>query len=86
VNTPSIPNFGLEVITAAGYEHMKWTHWSDRLSNDHRWAVRVIDTTGRAVEQSAAEIRQWISDARSDLASGRLGPAGKWATRSATHE
>ncbi|MGI5149555.1 hypothetical protein ACQEVC_24990 [Plantactinospora sp. CA-294935] len=80
------PRHRPEVITAAGYERMRWARWSDWTSTDHRWAVRVIDTTDRAVEQSATEIRQWIADARSELAAGQLALAGRWVTGSVTHE
>ncbi len=75
-----------EVITADGYEQMRWDRWSDWPSRDHRWVVRVIDTTGRAVEQSAAEIKQWTDDVRADFASGRLALAGPWASGSVSHE
>ncbi|WP_200212407.1 hypothetical protein [Micromonospora coerulea] len=77
------PRYRPEVITAAGYERMRWARWSDWPSTDSRWAVRVIDTTGRSVRQSAADIRQWVTEARSDFALGRLGlAAGSWATPS----
>jgi hypothetical protein len=56
--------------------------WSGWLSTDHRWAIRVIDTTERTVQQSAADLRQWIADARRDLASGQLALAGTWASGS----
>jgi hypothetical protein len=75
-----------EVITDAGYEQMRWARWSDWTSADHRWAVRVIDTTDRAVEQSASEIRQWIADARAELAAGQLPLAGSWVADPVTPE
>lgn len=60
---------------------MRWSRWRDWTSGDPRWAVQVIDTTGRSVDESAAEIRQWIAGARSAFAAGRLSlDAGKWAT------
>ncbi|MEJ3746887.1 hypothetical protein WEI85_26825 [Actinomycetes bacterium KLBMP 9797] len=74
------PGYRPEVITAAGYERMQWVRWSDWPSADPRWAVQVIDTTGRSVERSVADVRQWITGARSSLAIGQLGlAAGKWA-------
>lgn len=75
------PRYRPEAITAAGWERMRWSRWNDWASADPRWTVRVIDTTGRTVEQSAANIAQWISEARSDLASGRLELARGWDTR-----
>jgi hypothetical protein len=71
-----------EVITANGYERMEWARWSGWPSSDHRWAVRVIDTTKRTAEQSATDIRRWVADARRDLAAGRLALAGTWASGS----
>lgn len=74
------PRHRPEAITAAGYEEMRWARWSDWTSTDHRWAVRVIDTTDRSVEQSVTEIRQWIADARAELAAGQLALGGRWVT------
>jgi hypothetical protein len=67
------PGYRPEVITAAGYERMRWDRWRDWTIGDPRWDVRVIDTTGRSVEQSAADIRRWVNGARSDFAADRLG-------------
>ena len=69
-----------EVITSGGWEQMSWTRWSDWTSGDQRWAVTVLDTTERTPEQSSADVRQWIADARSDFAAGQLGLTGDWAT------
>jgi hypothetical protein len=77
------PRHQPEVITTGGYQRMRWDRWHDWSSGDPRWTVRVIDTTGRAVEESAADIMRWIADARSDLASGRLGLTGEWAINAA---
>ncbi|WP_433788487.1 hypothetical protein [Actinoplanes sp. CA-252034] len=49
-----------EAITAGGWERMRWDRWTDLPG----WAVTVIDTTGRPVEESAAELRRWIDDQR----------------------
>jgi hypothetical protein len=74
------PRYRPEVITAAAHPGMRWDRWRDWPSGDRRWAVRVIETTRRTVAQSAAEIAQWIADARSDLAGGRLGLTDEWAS------
>ncbi|MBF9130217.1 hypothetical protein I0C86_14815 [Plantactinospora sp. S1510] len=76
------PHHHPEVVTANGYEGMKWARWSGWPSTDHRWVVRVIDTTGRTAEQSAADIGRWVAEARCDLAAGRLALAGTWASGS----
>ncbi|GIE77021.1 hypothetical protein Aph02nite_29710 [Actinoplanes philippinensis] len=49
-----------EAITAGGWEPMRWDRWADLPG----WAVTVIDTTGRSVEESAADLRRWIDDQR----------------------
>jgi hypothetical protein len=77
------PHHRPEVITAAGWESMQWFRWNTWPTTDRRWAVRIIDTTERSVEQTAADIRQWIVDARVSFASGQLSlVAGKWTTAS----
>ena len=74
------PRYRPEAITTAGYAQMQWVRWSNWSSTDPRWAVHVIDTTRRSVEQSATDIRQWVSDARASLAAGQLAlREGKWA-------
>jgi hypothetical protein len=69
-----------EAITTAGYEEMRWDRWCDWSGTDRRWAVTVMDTTGRTIEQSAAELGEWIARARSSLAAGRLALSGEWAS------
>jgi hypothetical protein len=45
-----------EAITTGGWDRMRW----DRREPREPWAVSVIDTTGRTVEESAADLRHWI--------------------------
>jgi hypothetical protein len=73
------PRYQPEAIKA-GWAPMRWDRWSGWARADPRWVVSVIDTTERAVEQSAADIRQWIMEARSQFARGQLGLAGDWTT------
>lgn len=75
------PRYLPEAITTAGWERMQWSRWSSWSSTDPRWAVHVVDTTRRTVDQSAADIRQWITGVRASFAVGQLalGP-GKWPT------
>ncbi|NMO57773.1 hypothetical protein HH310_42255 [Actinoplanes sp. TBRC 11911] len=73
------PRHQPEALTSGGWTPMRWDRWQDWTSDDPRWNVCVIDTTGRNVEQSAVDITRWIADARADLASGRLGLTGAWA-------
>ncbi|MGA5298646.1 hypothetical protein ACPCHT_01885 [Nucisporomicrobium flavum] len=64
-----------------GWRRMRWDRWSDWTHTDPRWSVRVIDTTGRDVRESAADVREWVVDARSRFARGELPLAAGWATR-----
>jgi hypothetical protein len=74
------PRYRPEVITTAGYGRMQWSRWSNWPSADPRWAVQVVDTTRQTVDQSAADVEQWISGVRATFAVGQLPlGAGKWA-------
>jgi hypothetical protein len=53
------PRYRPEVITTRGWEPRRWDRWSDWTGDDPRWAVTVIDTTGRPVAESAGDIRRW---------------------------
>ncbi|XVV08240.1 hypothetical protein ACQP2X_25675 [Actinoplanes sp. CA-131856] len=73
------PRHAPEVITQGGHEAMRWERWRGWARGDRRWAVRVVDTTGRTVEQTAADLTRWIAGARADRAAGRLALTGAWA-------
>lgn len=79
------PRHRPQVITG-GWARMRWNRWTGWTGADHRWTVRVIDTTERTVDQTAADIGQWVADARSRFASGQLGLSGNWASASAPSE
>ncbi|MEV4705148.1 hypothetical protein [Actinoplanes sp. NPDC049316] len=59
-----------------GWQEMRWERWSDWTGADPRWAVEIVDTTGRGVQRSAADVRRWVRTARSQFARGHLGLAG----------
>jgi hypothetical protein len=54
---------------------MQWRRWSAWTSSDPRWIVTVIDTTGRTVDQSTADLRGWVAAARA----GQMSLPGGWA-------
>jgi hypothetical protein len=54
------PRHRREAITAGGWDRMRWDRWEPW----EPWAVSVIDTTGRTVEESAADLRRWIDGHR----------------------
>ncbi|BCJ54204.1 hypothetical protein Asp14428_56790 [Actinoplanes sp. NBRC 14428] len=69
-----------EAITTGAWKQMRWSRWNTWSGDDPRWAVHVVDTTRRTVEQSAADLRQWIRGVRAGFAEGQLPlGAGKWA-------
>jgi hypothetical protein len=53
-----------EVLTAGGWPGMAWERWADWVRGDPRWKVTVIDTTGRAPDETAASLRAWIAAER----------------------
>ncbi|MFC4068294.1 hypothetical protein [Actinoplanes subglobosus] len=55
------PGHRPEVITAGGWDGMRWDRWDEH----PRWAVTVIDTTGRTIGESAADLRRWIDESQS---------------------
>lgn len=58
------PRYVPEAITTDGWPEMAWHRWRHWTADDPRWTVPVVDTTGRTVAESAAEIRHWAEDAR----------------------
>jgi hypothetical protein len=75
------PRHRPEVITTGGWQQMAWERWSDWMSGDPRWTVTILETTGQTVEQSSAQLQQWILAARADHALGRLSLLPGWAHR-----
>jgi hypothetical protein len=69
------PRYLPEAITTDGWPRMEWQRWSGWPSGDPRWIVTVLDTTGRTVEQSTADLRGWVAAARA----GRVRVPRGWA-------
>ena len=59
------PQHRPEVLTAGGWEEMVWQRWRDWRRGDPRWTVSVINTGGRTVEESSADLVAWVEAARS---------------------
>lgn len=59
---------------------MAWRRWIGWTSGDPRWTVTVIDTTGRTVDESAAELRRWVDTARDDLVGGQSRLRSGWTS------
>lgn len=50
-----------EVLTAAGWEQMRWERWLGWERGDPRWQVEVIDTSNREIGQVAAAALAWAT-------------------------
>jgi hypothetical protein len=61
------PQWMPEVIVR-GDADLRWERWTDWQAGDPRWRVHAVDTTGRSVEQTAADLRAWIEAERAGLA------------------
>jgi hypothetical protein len=72
------PRFQPAVLTSGAWDQMHWARWSAWTSDDPRWSVTTIDTTGQAVEASAARIGRWVGERRADHAGGRLALSRGW--------
>jgi hypothetical protein len=75
------PRHRPEVVTSGGWRQMAWHRWSDWMSGDPRWRVTVIDTTGRTVEETQAEVRRWVVAVRAEFALGRSSLIRGWSDR-----
>lgn len=75
------PRYQQQVITSGGWPEMAWERWKDWTRDDPRWAVTVVDTTGRTVEESSTELQRWVTAVRADVATGRLSLFRGWASR-----
>jgi hypothetical protein len=67
-----------EVITAGGWDRMRWDRWLGWTHADPRWRTTVIQTAQEPVDRAVDEVREWISDVRHELATGRLSLAAGW--------
>lgn len=48
-----------EVLTANGWEEMRWDRWLEWERGDPRWRVETIDTSNREVDQVAVAALAW---------------------------
>jgi hypothetical protein len=51
-------------IIVRGDSEMHWERWRDWQAGDPRWSVNVVDTTARSLEQTVADLREWIEAER----------------------
>jgi hypothetical protein len=75
------PRYQQQVITSGGWPEMAWERWRSWTRDDPRWAVTVVDTTGRTMEESSAELQRWVTAVRAEVAAGRLSLLRRWASR-----
>lgn len=74
------PGYRPAVITSGGWRQMAWQRWSGWIRGDPRWVVTVVDTTGRSVAESSAELQRWVAAVRADHNGGRLALRRGWAS------
>ena len=67
-----------EVITSRSWSEMAWHRWANWTADDPRWHTDVLDTTGRPVARSAAELEHWVLTQRAAHRAGRLTLARGW--------
>jgi hypothetical protein len=58
------PRHAPVVLTEGGWPGMRWERWSGWRAGDPRWMVPILDTTNHGVEQSGADLRRWVAEAR----------------------
>ncbi|HWC79953.1 MAG TPA: hypothetical protein VG756_08325 [Pseudonocardiaceae bacterium] len=58
------PRHRPEVLTARCWPAMAWHRWADWSAGDPRWHTDVLDTTGKPVAVSAAELVDWVERRR----------------------
>jgi hypothetical protein len=68
-----------QVITAGGWERMRWERWVNWTGDEPLWRCPTVDTTDRTIAETTAAVRSWIENGRADLADGRLTLAQGWA-------
>ncbi|MDA8368924.1 MAG: hypothetical protein M0026_03540 [Nocardiopsaceae bacterium] len=57
------PRHRPEVITALGWDAMRWHRWTSLQAGDPRWRFTVVDTTGMAQSEAAAAVLDWARGA-----------------------
>jgi hypothetical protein len=70
------------VITAGSWPDMAWNRWNRWTAADPRWACHRLDTTGRAIAESASQLEQWVTAQRAAHHAGTLPLTRGWACRS----
>ena len=53
-----------EVIKDGSTPHLRWDRWQRWRADDPRWSVTTIDTSGRTVADTAAELQSWVQHSR----------------------
>ena len=62
------PEWYPQFITRQGYKRMNWQNWQQWKSGDPRWQVKVIDTSGKKINQIVGAVAKWVdTQVSSDL-------------------
>ncbi|MFF4257129.1 hypothetical protein ACFY1L_38700 [Streptomyces sp. NPDC001663] len=66
------PRHRPEVLVEGIRQGPAWHRWSGWTAEDPRWSTHVLDTTGRPIDLSVAQIEAWITEQRSAHTAGLL--------------
>ncbi|MCR3751998.1 AAA family ATPase [Lentzea californiensis] len=66
-------------LVPGGWPDMVWHRWTGWTAGDQRWRTHLLDTTDRAVPESADQVEHWVVQQRDALRSGRLPLSRGWA-------
>ncbi|MGH3102933.1 MAG: hypothetical protein ACRDN6_02400 [Gaiellaceae bacterium] len=56
----------------------QWSRWERWRRGDPRWSISILETTGRTIAESAAELESWVDEQRALHAAGALPLSGRW--------
>lgn len=72
------PRHRPEVLTRESRPRMAWHRWASWRRGGARWSTYTLDTTDRAVQESAGELAAWIGRVREAHAAGRWSLSRGW--------
>lgn len=72
------PRYRPEVIINGSWPDMAWDRWSGWTKQDPRWDTYLLDTTGRSIAQSVADLERWLMKQRRAYRAGQLALSNGW--------
>lgn len=68
----------VDVADGARRPDMAWNRWNRWTAADPRWACHRLDTTGRAITESASQLVRWVTAQREAHHAGTLPLTRGW--------